>query len=67
MESNKGEAERCLDLAKEFLARKQYENSIRFLNKAISLYPLPAVKELRMRVEALVEENKKAVPSSSKR
>ena len=65
--ANKGEAERCRELAKEFLARKQYEKSIRFLNKSLSLYPLPGVKELRMRIEALEEQNNRAagIPSSS--
>ena len=63
--ANKGEAERCRELAKEFLARKQYEKSIRFLNKSLSLYPLPGVRELKMRIMTLVEENTKAPSSSS--
>ncbi len=63
--ANKGEAERCRELGKEFLARKQYEKSVRFLNKSLSLYPLPGVRELMMRIMTLAEENNEGSRSSS--
>lgn len=55
--ANKGEAERCREIAKDFLAQRQYEKAIRFFEKSLRLYALPGVEESIKAVQKLVSES----------
>lgn len=55
--ANKGEAEKCRDLAKSFLSKGQYEKAIKFFDKSLKLYPLPGVDALKARAEASVRSS----------
>lgn len=39
MDSNKDEAERCMELAELYLREKKYEEAEKFVRKAQKLYP----------------------------
>lgn len=39
MDSNKDEAERCMELAERYLREKRYEEAEKFVRKAQKLYP----------------------------
>eukprot|EP00602_Paraphysomonas_sp_CaronLab_P002577 CAMPEP_0185019056 /NCGR_PEP_ID=MMETSP1103-20130426/1670_1 /TAXON_ID=36769 /ORGANISM="Paraphysomonas bandaiensis, Strain Caron Lab Isolate" /LENGTH=407 /DNA_ID=CAMNT_0027549135 /DNA_START=108 /DNA_END=1328 /DNA_ORIENTATION=- len=49
--ANKGEAERCRDLAKEFFKKGQLEKAVKFFDKSLRLYPLPGVDALKAKAE----------------
>jgi hypothetical protein len=55
--ANKGEAERCRDIAKGFLAQCQYEKAIRFYEKSLRLYALPGVEESIKAAQKLATES----------
>lgn len=40
MDSNKDEAERCMELAELYLREKKYEEAEKFVRKALKLYPM---------------------------
>mmetsp|Transcript_14485 Transcript_14485/g.39926 ORF Transcript_14485/g.39926 Transcript_14485/m.39926 type:complete len:456 (-) Transcript_14485:749-2116(-) len=63
MEVNKGEAERCRDLAANFMRQKQYAKAIKFLNKSLSMYPLPGVEALLAQAEGFAAEGDPASAS----
>ena len=65
--ANRDEAEKCSQLAKEFLTRGELEKAIRFFEKSLKLYPLPGVAVLKQRAEGLLCEaqNPSSAPSSS--
>lgn len=44
MESNKDEAERCLSIALKAIQSNQPDRALRFLEKALKLYPTPRVR-----------------------
>jgi len=50
--ANKGEAEKCRDLAKQFFQKGAYEKAARFFRKSHSLHPLPGVLALAEKAEA---------------
>lgn len=60
VQMNKDEAEKCLDLARKFRLRGDYDKAIKFFDKSLRLYPLPGVKELKERVEAEQAEQARA-------
>ncbi|CAM9555022.1 unnamed protein product, partial [Choristocarpus tenellus] len=37
--ANKDEAEKCKELAKNFLRKGEYDRAIKFFNKSFQLYP----------------------------
>ena len=51
MESNRDEAERCIEYAEKFILEGKTEKAEKFLNKAERLYPTPRAKELLERVQ----------------
>ena len=59
--ANKEQAEKCRDMAKEFLNKREYDKAIKFFEKSLRLYPLPGVSEMIDRAQNM----KKAPPSSS--
>jgi len=59
MEGNRGEAEKCVELAKKYLRLQEFEKSIKFLNKAKSLYPLDGIDSLMQQVEAAKTQKEK--------
>lgn len=44
--ANRDEAERCLELANQFLSRHEFEKAIKFYEKSIRLYELSGVRDL---------------------
>ncbi|XP_020281210.1 dnaJ homolog subfamily B member 12-like [Pseudomyrmex gracilis] len=70
MDSNKDEAERCLELAERYLRERKYEEAEKFARKAQKLYPLKKVEDLLAEVSILSKQNQKsetAEPSVRKR
>jgi hypothetical protein len=53
--ANKGEAEKCRDLAKQFFQKRAYEKAARFFRKSHSLHPLPGVIALAEKAEAYAQ------------
>eukprot|EP00604_Paraphysomonas_vestita_P002167 CAMPEP_0174820564 /NCGR_PEP_ID=MMETSP1107-20130205/4485_1 /TAXON_ID=36770 /ORGANISM="Paraphysomonas vestita, Strain GFlagA" /LENGTH=343 /DNA_ID=CAMNT_0016036163 /DNA_START=47 /DNA_END=1079 /DNA_ORIENTATION=- len=49
--ANKGEAERCRDIAKEYFKNGNYEKAVKFFDKSYRLYPLPGVDALKLKAE----------------
>ena len=60
--ANQGEAEKCRDLGKKYLVARDYEKAIKFFDKSLRLFELPAVKAMRERAQA---EMNGTGPSSS--
>ncbi|CAH1794057.1 unnamed protein product [Owenia fusiformis] len=46
MEGNKDESERCLEIAIKYIMGGDRNKAVKFLNKALKLYPLPKAKDL---------------------
>ena len=44
--ANKDEAEKCRDMAKNFLARGERDKAVRFFEKSLRLYPLPGIETM---------------------
>ncbi|XP_049645143.1 dnaJ homolog subfamily B member 12 [Suncus etruscus] len=57
MESNKDEAERCLSIALKAIQSNQPDRALRFLEKALKLYPTPRVRAL---IESLNQKSSSA-------
>lgn len=57
--ANKGEAEKCRDLAKSFLSKGEYEKAIKFFEKSYRLYPLAGVNALKEKAQSLLAEDSK--------
>lgn len=45
--ANKDEAEKCRDMAKNFLSKGEHEKAVRFAEKSLRLYPLGGVEAMR--------------------
>lgn len=45
--ANKGEAEKCRDMAKKFLQQGEHQKAVRFCEKSLRLYPLPGVETMK--------------------
>ncbi|KAF7991343.1 hypothetical protein HCN44_002905 [Aphidius gifuensis] len=46
MDSNKDEADRCLELAEKYIREDRYDDAERFVKKAMKLYPTKKVEDL---------------------
>lgn len=44
MDSNKDEADRCLELAEKYIREDRYDDAERFVKKAMKLYPTKKVE-----------------------
>ncbi|XP_015126298.1 dnaJ homolog subfamily B member 12 [Diachasma alloeum] len=62
MDSNKDEADRCLDLAEQCIRESRFEEAEKFVRKAMKLYPTKRVEEILARVSVLSKQNKKSDP-----
>jgi DnaJ family protein B protein 12 len=62
---NKGEAERCRDIAAAALKQGQNARAIKFFKKSISLYPLPGVEALLAQTERLESSGNQPQPEPS--
>lgn len=51
MEMNKGEAEKCRDIAKKFLREGKWRQAVKFFDKSHRMYPLPGVEAMRERAQ----------------
>lgn len=49
MEMNKGEAEKCRDIAKGHMRKGNHAQAVKFFEKSLRLYPLPGVEGMRDR------------------
>ena len=63
--ANKGEAEKCRDLAKSFFQKGDYDKAARFFRKSHSLHPLPGVIALAEKAEAYARGEIPQTSSSS--
>lgn len=64
---NKGEAERCKDLAKDFMRKGHYAKAVKFFEKSLKLYPLPGVEAMIGRCKREEAEQRNGSQSSSRR
>ncbi|KAG5313043.1 DJB12 protein, partial [Pseudoatta argentina] len=60
MDSNKDEAERCMELAERFMRERKYEEAEKFIRKAQKLYPTKKADELLAEVTVLSKQNQKS-------
>jgi curved DNA-binding protein CbpA len=60
--ANQGEAEKCRDIAKSFMAKGEYAKASRFFEKSLRLFALPGVKALMEKADHLASQ---PAPSSS--
>jgi curved DNA-binding protein CbpA len=63
---NKGEAERCRDIAAAALKQGQTARAIKFFKKSISMYPLPGVEALLAQAERLESSGSEPQPEPSR-
>lgn len=57
MDSNKDEAERCMEYAEKYLSEKKFDEAEKFLKKAQKLYPTKRVEDLLTRVSILSKQS----------
>ncbi|XP_011882736.1 PREDICTED: dnaJ homolog subfamily B member 12-like [Vollenhovia emeryi] len=55
MDSNKDEAERCMELAERFMRERKYEEAEKFARKAQKLYPTKKAEDLLAEVTLQAE------------
>lgn len=55
--TNQGEAERCRDIAKSYLAKGDFAKACKLFDKSLRLYPLPGVDALKELAERKLEES----------
>lgn len=67
MDSNKDEAERCMEFAEKYLREKKFEEAERFLKKAQKLFPTKRVEDLLARVSILSKQNQRSQPEAEVR
>ncbi|KYN04532.1 PREDICTED: dnaJ homolog subfamily B member 12-like [Cyphomyrmex costatus] len=60
MDSNKDEAERCMELAERFMKERKYEETEKFARKAQKLYPTKKAEDLLAEVTVLAKQNQKS-------
>ncbi|XP_065161971.1 dnaJ homolog subfamily B member 12 [Atheta coriaria] len=68
MEVNKDEADRCIELAENYIKEKNREKAEKFLQKAQRLYPTPRAKDLLQKIQLIAPasepEKKKEKPQA---
>lgn len=57
MDSNKDEAERCMELAERYLREKRYEEAEKFVRKAQKLYPTKKAEDVLAKVTMMSKQN----------
>ncbi len=65
MEMNKGEAERCREIAKKHLRAGNHRQAMKFFDKSLRLYALPGVDAMRDRAKSELEKEESASNASS--
>ncbi|XP_034186703.1 dnaJ homolog subfamily B member 12 [Osmia lignaria lignaria] len=60
MDSNKDEAERCMELAERYLREKKYEEAEKFVRKAQKLYPTKKAEDVLAKITMLSKQNQKS-------
>ncbi|KZC07016.1 PREDICTED: dnaJ homolog subfamily B member 12 [Dufourea novaeangliae] len=60
MDSNKDEAERCMELAERYLREKKYEDAEKFMRKAYKLYPTKKAEDVLAKVVMFSKQNQKS-------
>ncbi|XP_011695643.1 PREDICTED: dnaJ homolog subfamily B member 12 [Wasmannia auropunctata] len=60
MDSNKDEAERCMELAERFMRERKYDEAEKFARKAQKLYPTKKAEDLLAEVALLSKQNQKS-------
>lgn len=60
MDSNKDEAERCMELMERYLREKKYEEAEKFVRKAQKLYPTKKTEDVLAKVAMLSRQNQKS-------
>ncbi|XP_071632370.1 dnaJ homolog subfamily B member 12-like isoform X2 [Temnothorax longispinosus] len=65
MDSNKDEAERCMEFADRFMRKRKYEEVEKFARKAQKLYPTKRAEDLLAEVTVHTKENQKSDSAES--
>lgn len=67
MDSNKDEAERCMELVERYLREKKYEEAEKFMRKAHKLYPTKRTEDVLAKLTMLTTQNQKSEPEPTVR
>lgn len=60
MDSNKDEAERCMELAERYMRERKYDEAEKFARKAQKLFPMKKADDLLTEVSLLSKQNQKS-------
>ena len=55
--ANQDEAEKCRDIAKNFMSKGDFAKASKFFEKSLKLYPLPGVSALKQKADKLAAES----------
>ncbi|XP_034937186.1 dnaJ homolog subfamily B member 12 [Chelonus insularis] len=67
MDSNKDEAERCMELAEKFMKEKRFDDAEKFVKKALKLYPTKKYEEILAKIALISKTSKKFEPEQEVR
>lgn len=67
MDSNKDEAERCMELAERYLREKKYDEAEKFVRKAQKLFPTKKADDVLAKVTMMSKQNQKSETEPSVR
>ncbi|XP_058807017.1 dnaJ homolog subfamily B member 12 [Phymastichus coffea] len=67
MDSNKDEAERCIDLAERYVREKRFDDAEKFLKKAQRLFPTKKAEDLLITVTLMSKQTGKSEPEAEVR
>lgn len=60
MDSNKDEAERCVEVAEQYLREKKFKEAEKFVRKAQKLYPTKKAEDMLTKIILLAKQNQKS-------
>lgn len=67
MDSNKDEAERCMELVERYLREKKFKEAEKFVRKAQKLYPTKRGEDVLAKITMLAKQNEKSDSESNLR
>lgn len=63
--ANQDEAEKCRDMAKDFMRKGDFAKAVKFFDKSLRLFPLAGVAELKSKAELLMNHKPAPKPEPS--
>lgn len=67
MDSNKDEAERCMEIVERYLREKKYDEAEKFVRKAQKLYPTKKGEDMLAKISMMSKQNQKSEPEPTVR